>query len=59
MTRPLQSSTTAKFLESPTLASQGPIAPFCAIRVMRPIESLRHWGIYIVEHHPHTTKFGA
>ena len=40
--RPLERSTTVKFLESPTLASQGPVAPFCAI------------GIYIVEHHPRT-----
>ena len=44
----------SKFLESPTLASQGSIAPFCASGVSRPIAPLRHWGIYIVEHHPHT-----
>ena len=51
--RPLERSTTAKFLESPTLTSQGPIAPFCANGVGKPIAPLRHWGIYIVEHHPH------
>ena len=37
---PITRSTTVKFLESPTLASQGPIAPFCAIGVSRLIAPL-------------------
>ena len=31
----------------------------CASGMARPIAPLRHWGIYIVEHPTHTTKFGA
>ena len=48
---PITRSTTIKFLESPTLASQGPIAPFTPVAWPGPV---RYWGgSYIVEHHPH------
>jgi len=58
--RPLQKSTTVKFFESPTLASQEPIAPFCAIGVIKPITLLRHWEDLHLRISPkHTTKFGA
>ena len=52
--RPLQRSTTAKFLESQTLASQGLIAPFAPVGWAGPLRLCAIGGIYIVEHHPHT-----
>ena len=57
---PITRSTTAKFLESPTLVSQGLIAPFCASGVGMPIAPLCHWGDLHRRTTPtHTTKFGA
>jgi len=57
---PLQRSITAKFFESRILASHRPIAPFCAIVVIRPIVPFAPLGD---RHHrispTHTTKFGA
>ena len=46
--------TTAKFLESQTLASQGLIAPFAPVGWAGPLRLCAIGGINIVEHHPHT-----
>jgi len=53
-TCPLQRSTATKFLESPTLVSQGPTAPFVPLGWASSLHLLRHRGINIIEHHPHT-----
>ena len=51
---PLQRSTTVKFLESPTLALQGPMRLFAPVGWAGPLRFCAIGGIYIVEHHPHT-----